>query len=255
VLTPWTIRNYRLVGAIIPTASVQGMAAHTGQYICEHLDAKHGFLELDLQGAWIRRHMADELGYKFHWGYYLYFLDPRDEVSFNKVLMNTVMSKYAAEPSLFARCAASNVFNFWFAGKTWRSTWLNVAAQTPYLMLAALGIWSAVKQRRFTHIAIVVGMNVYLMGLHIPIHSQARYSVPLVPFLSLLAAVFLAQIDFLGIVRRTARLARGRTDYDVHRSPVGRLTRGDMTHSAKCLAVEASYPHQICWYFRFSRRR
>ena len=211
VLAPWTIRNYRLVGAIIPTASVQGVAAHAGQYICEHMDAQHGFLELDLQSAWVRRYMAQDLGYRFHWGYYLYFLDPRDEVSFNKVLMNSVVSKYKANPALFARCAAENVFNFWFAGKTWRSTWLNVAVQTPYLLLAALGIWGSIKQRRFNHIAILVGLVAYLFCLHVPIHSQARYSVPLVPFLAVLAAMFLARIEWWKLLRgkRPEKIAHG----------------------------------------------
>jgi hypothetical protein len=201
VLTPWTIRNYRLVGAIIPTASVQGVAAHAGQYICEHLDARHGFLELDVQSAWVRRHMAEDLGYRFYWGYYLYFLDPRDEVSFNKVLMDAVLTKYAADPALFARCAAANVFNFWFAGKTWRSTWLNVVVQTPYLVLAAFGVWIAAAKGRFSQVALVVGVIAYLMGLHMPIHAQARYSVPLVPFLSLLAALCATELQWSKVVQ------------------------------------------------------
>lgn len=50
VVSPWAIRNYLLVGRMIPTASVQGVSAHSGQYICKHLSFDRGLRVVDREG-------------------------------------------------------------------------------------------------------------------------------------------------------------------------------------------------------------
>jgi hypothetical protein len=80
-----------------------------------------------------------------------------------------------------------NLFNFWFAGKTWMSTAMNVVVQLPYLLLAAIGAVRCARNKQFLLIGPLVTFILYVMAVHVPILAQARYSAPLIPFLSILA--------------------------------------------------------------------
>lgn len=194
VLLPWTVRNYRLVGEVIPTASVQGIAAHAGQHICRNLGLDNGLKELDAEASYIRGDLAREQGYRFHQDYYLYFVDSRDEVRFNNWLWEEVMREYRERPMFWAGCIARNAFNFWFAGKNWTSTMLNVAVQLPCMILGLAGVWLCLRAGQWRLIALPLAYVVYTAGIYLPLHAQARYSIPLVPVLALLAAAGFAQL-------------------------------------------------------------
>jgi hypothetical protein len=190
VLSPWIIRNYRLVGQFIPTASVQGVSMQAGNYICTHEDGRKGLQELDSEAAMERNRLAAARGYHFQAGYYQFFFDPHDEVDFSKFLTHQVMQQYVQSPSLFASCAGANALNFWFAGKNRAATIANLAVQLPYMILAAIGV--VLIYRRDKHnaaMSLLLWFVVYTVLVYMTIHAQARYSVPLVPILAIFAAV------------------------------------------------------------------
>jgi hypothetical protein len=194
VLSPWIVRNYRLTGRFVPTASVLGVSAHAGQYICEHIAFDKQWVRLDHEASEERENLATSEGFKFEGGYYQTFYDAKDELRFSSFLGNRVMTRYREHPSLCLKCMGYNLFNFWFAGKTWKSTGINVLLQVPYLLLGALGISTAFKHGQWKRIAPIVLFMGYVVAVYIPILAQARYSVPLIPFLSILAAVPLAEM-------------------------------------------------------------
>jgi 4-amino-4-deoxy-L-arabinose transferase-like glycosyltransferase len=188
VLSPWMVRNYLLVGTPVATASVAGVAAHAGQYICENLSFSNGFQSLDYEGADERAALARQQGYRFVESYDLFFYDPHDEVAFSNWLSKRVMDKYRQSPLLFAECGAQNAFNYWFAGKNWTATLLNMGVQLPYMLLA---IWSCSvysRSRGWAPIGLYLLLCAYSMLVCLPIHAQARYSIPSVPFLALFIA-------------------------------------------------------------------
>ncbi len=189
VMVPWTLRNYELVGKVIPTASVQGIAAHAGQYICEHLDSYDEFQALDTEASNKRAKMAAAQGYRFQSHYYLYFYDAKDEVSFNSGLNSAVWQRYKQNPVLFARCITQNVFNFWFAGKNLTATLTNVLIQVPYVLLAIFGAWAAVRGKKNSTLGLLALFGAYSVAVYLPIHAQARYGVPLIPLLAIFSAV------------------------------------------------------------------
>jgi len=203
VMSPWIVRNYLLVGKFVPTSSVQGIAAHGGQYICKRLTFDNGLQKLDSKAAAERGRLASDLGYKFRGGYYQYFFNTADELEFNSGLLKTVLKEYMTSPGLVVKCTSSNLFNFWFAGKSWRSTAMNVVVQLPFLLLAAFGIWIGVRNGRSGAILPIVLLIAYVMSVHAPIHAQARYSVPLIPFVSVLACYGLAGIVSMFRARAT----------------------------------------------------
>ncbi len=188
VLSPWIARNYALTGRFVPTASVQGIAAHAGNYICRNWSADKGFRTLDREAAAERVVLARQQGYRFDDHYYIYFFDPRDEVHFNGFLGQRVAEQYRESPGLLLKCMSRNLFNFWFAGKNSQSTQANLAVQLPYLLLGLAGMLLALRagDRRLTGLFLLLA--VYTMGVYLPIHAQARYSMALVPVLAIFAA-------------------------------------------------------------------
>lgn len=196
-LSPWIIRNYELVHKFAPTASVAGVSAHAGYYICTHLSFDNQLEKVDSDAATERARMATERGAKFRdvsGLYYLYFYDVRDELAFNGWLGGWVAQQYLKTPTLLFQCAAKNAFNFWFAGKSWTSTALNAAGQLPYMIFALAGLYFGLRSGRPGPTGVLMLFIIYTLGIYLPILAQARYSIHLIPILSLLASVSLSRI-------------------------------------------------------------
>jgi|ERR1700722_16352366 len=213
-LSPWIVRNYSLTGKFIPTATVLGVSAHAGQYVNTHLTTADSWALVDREGARERRRIAEELGYRFKDvtnAYYQDFYSSSDEVKFSNYLFKGVLAEYWRSPMMFVKCVSSNCFNLWFRGKTGNSTTLNMIVQLPYLILAVLGLVLTVRNRQIKIIAPLLLLLIYIAGVHVVILAQARYSVPLVPFLSILASVSLvaAQRRLSGTKASMEAVARG----------------------------------------------
>jgi 4-amino-4-deoxy-L-arabinose transferase-like glycosyltransferase len=203
VLSPWIVRNYMLVGKFVPTASVQGVAMQVGNYLCVHADGKKEFVDLDFEAADARKKLAAGQGYKFQGDYYQLFYDPRDEVKFNSFLGAQVVQQYIQSPATFVKCASENVFNFWFQGKNRSTTMANIAIQSSYLILALVGIFLGFKEIHKPTLWLMLLFVAYTMAVYVPIHAQARYSIPVMPILSILAAISICKL--MGrVLRRNA---------------------------------------------------
>jgi 4-amino-4-deoxy-L-arabinose transferase-like glycosyltransferase len=195
VMVPWVVRNFRLVHHFVRTATVQGVAMQEEQYTCERLSLDENFYVLQKQAGRTRAAIAAELGLPFEGAYYYQvFFDPRDEWTFNKTLFERAKKEYADHPALLADCACKNLFNFWFLGKTWHATWLNMLVQAPLLILAIRGIYLLCKRGQLQQIGIMLTFIFCIVAVHLPTIAHARHSVPLVPFLTIPASVSLVSI-------------------------------------------------------------
>lgn len=192
VISPWVIRNFALTGKLVPTASVVGVSAQTGLYISTHHSSDSH--RVDREAAEERNQLAYELGLPFKSGYYQYFYASGDELKFSDFLLKRVMHEYAMHPTLFLRIASLNLFNFWCGGKAAGSIVLNAIIQFPYVVFAIIGIVASVGQRRFYVIAPLVLLITYIAAISVPILAQARYSVPIIPFLAILASYGVASV-------------------------------------------------------------
>ncbi len=206
-LSPWIIRNEMLVGKFVPTTSLPGIAMQVGEYLCIHAGEKD-MAKLDLEAAAVRNRLAVEQGYRFQGEYYQFFYDPKDELKFSHALGQQVVHDYLQSPALFAKCATENLFNFWFAGKNRAVTIANLCIQLPYLLLAVLGV--ALDFRRMDRPALILLLLfvAYTVAVYAPIHAQARYSMVLVPILSMFAAVPICRL----LVSRSERLRASRSE-------------------------------------------
>ncbi len=194
VVSPWIIRNFSLTGKFVPTASVFGISVHAGEYICAHRSDGPPWFMLDHAAAMERGQLATQLGYPFKGGYYQVFYHSEDELKFSKYLTQRVLGEYKQSPLLCVKCVTYNLFNFWFAGKTGKSTLINLLVQLPYMILAVAGAVLCVKTGRAKVVGPMALFVLYVVAVYVPILAQARYSVPLIPFLSLLAALPLLEL-------------------------------------------------------------
>ncbi len=191
VLSPWIIRNFRLTGKFIPTASVLGVSAQAGQFIFTHRSEGHPWWLRDREAAQERDRLAAQLGYPFRDVYYQTFYRTGDEIRFSNFLLGRVISEYKKSPGLFADFVAHNLINIWIAGKTPMATGANAVIQLPYLILAGIGVAIGFRNRQSQIVAPIVLLVVYVVSVYVPILAQARYSVPLIPFLSIFATITL----------------------------------------------------------------
>lgn len=67
--------------------------------------------------------------------------------------------------------------------------------QLPFLLLAIVGAVLCMRNHRFILIAPMLLLIIYSIGVSVPILAQARYSVPLIPYLSILACASIGVIQ------------------------------------------------------------
>lgn len=194
VMTPWVIRNYRLVHKFVPTATVQGLALQEGQYTCRNISSGRDFYVLQTEAGQERAAMATKLGIQTGTQYYQVFADARDEWNLNDALLQSAKAEYVNHADLFATCVARNAFNFWFLGKTWEVTWLNMLIQIPLLILALSGLYLLRQRGLLYKMGIMLTFVVSIMAVHLAIIAAARYSVPVMTFLMIPASVSLLSI-------------------------------------------------------------
>ena len=191
-MSPWIIRNYRLVHSFVPTATIGGFGAQAGLYACENTSLGEPFFLADGEAGLERKEIARQLGIPFRGPYFQLFYTPQDELAFYRALLNRVSTEYRSHPEVLAGCAARNFFfNFWFLGKTPKSVLLNVLVQAPLLALALAGVVVFWKRKLLRNAGIILLYILYIPAVHAPMVAEARYSMLIAPFLATLAAVFL----------------------------------------------------------------
>ena len=204
VLLPWIVRNYSLVNQFIPTMTVAGTAAFDGLYACKNYSLETDANELHREASRLREKIVVRLNLPHKpSGYFQYFHEAKDEVDFNQYLLRSVFEEYRNSPKLLLRCSLLNGFNFWFAGRTWSSTYLNMLIQIPYLILSVIGMYFCTKGGYSKQMFPILTFVAYYCILHLPINGIARYSVPLIPFFAIFAGIALDEL---------------RRRYEMHRS-------------------------------------
>ena len=189
VMSPWIIRNYRLVHEFVPTATVQGLALQEGQYTCQNISSGRSFYVLQAEAGQERDEVAAQLGIQSGNQYYQVFANPRDEWKLNHALFRGAAAEYAEHPALFATCVARNTFNFWFQGKTRKVTSVNLVIQVPVLILAVSGLFLLHKRGELHKMGLMLTFVLSIFVVHLAVIAVARYSIPAIALLTIPAGV------------------------------------------------------------------
>jgi 4-amino-4-deoxy-L-arabinose transferase-like glycosyltransferase len=194
VMTPWIIRNYLLVHEFVPTATVQGLALQEGQYTCQNISSGRQYYELQTEAGQKRDELATEIGVQAGTQYYQVYPDAREEWLVNNALLQGAKAVYVKHPALYAECVARNAFNFWFLGKTWAVTGVNMLIQIPLLILAFNGLYLLWKRGLLRKMGIMLTFVVSILAVHMAIIAAARYSIPVIMFLTIPASISVLSI-------------------------------------------------------------
>jgi 4-amino-4-deoxy-L-arabinose transferase-like glycosyltransferase len=207
VMTPWTIRNYLLVHELVPFTTLKGVALQEGQSTCQNLSFGGDFYAAGKRAGIERGELASKLGLRFEGAqYFQVFYDARDEWTFSNVLFQKAEAEYIKRPGLLAACVGKNLFNFWFLGKTWQITELNMLIQVPMLLLALSGLCLLWKRDLLGKMGMILMFILSIVAVHLPLVAEARYSIPVFAFLTIPASV-----SILAIWRKYGTHAQRRT--------------------------------------------
>ena len=131
--------------------------------------------------------LATELGLSFKKGYFQHFYSSKDELIFDTYMTNIVIQEYIESPSLLIKCCFLNFFRFWSQGKCARATLMNTLLIVPLLGFVTIGVYRGYKNN--INITPILLFVLVFVLVHLPIIGVARYYVPLIPFLAILATV------------------------------------------------------------------
>lgn len=187
VLAPWGLRNYALTGEFSLTSSVKGTSAHHGLYVNKNFSSGKDRDPLLMEAVREQHSMADQLGLEYRDEFFMVFYSAKDEVKFDRHLTQLVVDEYMASPGLFLKSCILNLGGFWFRGQTSSSMYLNIGLTVPLLLMVCWGIYSGYR-RRFDVTPLILVIIVFIIP-HLPILGVARYHIPLIPFLAILATI------------------------------------------------------------------
>ncbi len=187
VMSTWVVRNYSVSGHFVPTMTMGGLALFQGLYVVQHKeDGKPHHLVLDDAVAEQDR-ILHAMGLPARAGYFPQFYSSQDEVRYYRELGHRAWGEYLVSPSLLAQAIAHNFAGFWVQGRTPKATALNATLTLPLLLMAVVGVVMGVKHRLRVW-PLVLFIAAFLVP-HLPIMGVARYHIPLLPLLAVLAMI------------------------------------------------------------------
>ena len=191
IQVPWIVRNYEISGAFVPTMTLSGMALFQGVYVVQHPES-HKDNWLVLQDAMEQQlQVARDMQLRMHENMFPQFYTPREEVDFYNQLGRLAMDEYKRSPVLVGQSILHNGWAFWFQGRTQKATLLNVIVTAPMLLLMLWGAKLAAAKTRAVWLLLLA--MVTFIAPHLLILGVARYHIILMPFISILVALSLAE--------------------------------------------------------------
>lgn len=190
VMSPWIARNLAVSGYFVPTMTTSGLAIFQGVYVVKHHTSGERVMDTLNRAAGEQLRIANEMGLAHKPGYFPLFFTAADEVNFYRELGARGLNEYRKAPALLIEAVGHNSLAFWFQGRTPTATILNVAITAPLLLLAGLGAWHLRRERFALGVLLLCVLAVFIP--HLLIIGLARYHIPVVPLIALLAATPLA---------------------------------------------------------------
>ena len=196
VLSPWIVRNYLLIGRFVPTSTIGGTVAYDGFYMASHPGSGREFSELVHLCKQEQYRILSAEGIQTHFKRYpFWFFSSEDEYRWDRLMYRAVMEGFWEAPHTLLRFLMNNVVGFWFVGRVWTTTLLNFVLHLPLLIAGASGMrrsWREGRDGAWILLAIIVYFNLfYALTL-----GMARYAVPVMPFVMILAAKALMDLRF-----------------------------------------------------------
>jgi len=180
ILAPWLWRNERVGGVVLPVHTTLGYNLIQGDVIGEGWPLQW-CCNLDFWRKGQER--ADSL---------LHGRTSFRSVEGDRLLARTSLERFWSDPVFFVRRVLANFFLFWSLSESPLKSAFVGALQWVLVILACL---SYIRHGKKHHLLMpVVGFTVYYVFVHAFIVGWARYSMPIIPLLLLMAAPLIADI-------------------------------------------------------------
>ncbi len=199
VVSPWAVRNLKVAGIPTISESLLGVSAYHGLCVTAGLKADPrpfgGTFERSIwkileESRAEQRDIARQGGSRFHPtpSRGELFASVEDELRYSSVLLSETVRIYKKEPTLFARHVWRNLGRFWFLGGTAKMSLVGAIFMAPLLFFAAVGMVVGFRRQPWDIVPIVLTVSALYL-VHLPIFSHARYAMPLVPLLLVMASL------------------------------------------------------------------
>jgi hypothetical protein len=171
VVVPWIVRNYRLTGAILPVATQNGgVTVFVGNF-----QPTAGMWETPKRALWeaeVARIRAENPG--------------ASEVQIQSAFYRATWQEVRSNPAKAAELYVRKLWRFWFLSSARREPVASLLIQITYLFLALIGWWRlrplSAEQR------LLPAMLIFAMFFHAFGVGELRFSLPVFPFVCVLAA-------------------------------------------------------------------
>jgi hypothetical protein len=168
-VTPWTVRNYRALGAFVFVRSNFGLEfsvsnnPHAFVLAADNVADGDSTNYFHMHHPWSNREEAQAL---LHEG----------EVAYNRRKLHETIAWVRSDPGQFARLSAGRIAYFWFTPYT-KQAWKNFVV-TPLTVLAFYGMWVMVRRR------LLLGYVLLAMWIGYPVvyylvQTDTRYRYPI----------------------------------------------------------------------------
>ena len=178
LLIPWSVRNYRLSGEIVPV--------HTRL-----------FFNLEVGNIYATYIMTSPFSYGRIWSR---FVSPmafrvsesvssgiRGEIEKEHIYKEKSLREILSNPFFIVKKAFVSGLMFWGMGDTPAKTLLNLLVRIPVLIFATLGVFGVLKTNpEETWMGIILVLSYW--GFHLPFGAPARVSTPILPILFVFAS-------------------------------------------------------------------
>jgi len=174
VILPWQIRNYRVLGTVVPITS----AAGANLYIANNPAAIGG-----------------SMGYRYLMQAGVFHLGSNeDEISYNRHYRDQALGFIRDNPGRFISLSLRRLIWFYHLDYHYRGPMILVICFHLVLALALAGLWIARRCWRAALLPTLAILNFTLV--HSVFLSEGRYRLPLIPFLLAFAALPLARLFY-----------------------------------------------------------
>ena len=191
IYSPWVIRNYLASGKLVFLTTLKGITSNHGLYINKNIFSGKDCDTLFSEATDEASCLAKEEDYRFkERDVFQFFYSSKDEIAFDKLLFEKVKKEYIVSPTLFLKGCLFNFIRFFFYG-TKKAIPLNILVGAPLIILFIMGSYIGY-EKKLNITPMLIFIFAYIM-LHLPTLGWARYHIPLIPFLSIIASlVFLS---------------------------------------------------------------
>jgi 4-amino-4-deoxy-L-arabinose transferase-like glycosyltransferase len=217
VMSPWIIRNAELTGRFMPAMSIGGMTAFQGLYVAKNQHRGKEHYELLWEAVAEQFEIAKSMGLRFNneEPFFPQFYTTDDELRYYNHLRELAVDEFWQHPRVLFQTIAYNAVAFWFQGRTARATLFNIVLSAPFFVLALVGLGLSI-HRGYRVAPLILFIGTFYIA-HLPLLGVARYYIPLVPLISIFAAIALTKLGEALYQKRMFARTGSKRKLDLHK--------------------------------------